>query len=92
MWPLSTPAQPRSRLIRQLFDYQRVHLAPGESAIVTFSASTSTLRMVDRDTGDTVSTPGDFKLQFTNGVGSEIVRRVKVEGQEVLVEAFPMLD
>ena len=57
--------------------------------MVTFSASSATLRMVHRETGDTVSTPGTFKLQFTNGAGVEIVRNVKVEGPEVLVEAFP---
>jgi hypothetical protein len=87
--PSATPAQPRSRLLRQLVDYRRVHLLPGESQVVAFSASSRSLRMADRATGDIVSTPGDFDLVVTNGVTEFARRRVVVEGDEVVVERFP---
>jgi xylan 1,4-beta-xylosidase len=86
-YPMSTPAQASSRLIRQLFDYKRVHLAPGESTVVTFTASTETLRMV-APTGDIVSTPGKFQLKFTNGVYLEHNVMVTVKGEEKVVEYF----
>ena len=87
--PSATPAQPRSRLLRQLVDYRRVHLLPGESQVVAFAASSRSLRMADRATGDIVSTPGDFDLVVTNGVTEFARRRVVVEGDEVVVERFP---
>ena len=79
----------RSRLLRQLVDYRRVHLLPGESQVVAFAASSRSLRMADRATGDIVSTPGDFDLVVTNGVTEVARRRVVVEGDEVVVERFP---
>jgi len=87
--PVATPAQPKSKLRKQLFDYQRVHLAPGEKAALTFSVTSETLRLADRDTGDLVSTPGDFDVVFTNGVDNSVHNAVEVSGQEVKVAAFP---
>jgi len=87
--PASTPAQPQSRLVRKLLDFQRVHLLPGASQVVSFSASSASLRLVDRATGDVVSTPGAFDLVVTNGVREAARRRVVVEGDEVVVERFP---
>ena len=88
--PFSTPAQPASRLIRQLSDYQRVHLLPGESQTVAFGAvSSHTLRLVDRATGDFVSSPGDYDLVVTNGVTEVARQRVVIEGAEVVIERFP---
>jgi hypothetical protein len=52
--PRDTPAQPASRLRKQLFGYARVHLAPGGAANVSFAVDSATLRMVDRGSGDTV--------------------------------------
>jgi hypothetical protein len=68
---------------------QRVHLLPGASQVVSFSASSASLRLVDRATGDVVSTPGAFDLVVTNGVREAARRRVVVEGDEVVVEPFP---
>ena len=87
--PTATPSQPKSRLLRQLFGYQRLHLAPGQSASVSFLVSSATLLMVDRDSGDRVSTPGTFTLLFTNGVDQEVRATVTVQGQQVLVAPFP---
>jgi beta-glucosidase-like glycosyl hydrolase len=88
--PLTTPMQPRSRLIRQLSDYRRVHLLPGESQTVTFGVSSRSLRLVDRATGNLVSSPGDYDLVLTNGVTEIARQRVVVEGKEIVVERFPV--
>jgi beta-D-xylosidase 4 len=87
--PQSTPAQPRSKLLRQLFDYRRVHLAAGASATVTFTVDAATLRLSDRASGDLVSTPGVFKLVFTNGVDVTAEASVEVTGAEATVKSFP---
>ena len=87
--PQSLAAQPQSRLLRKLVDFQRVHLAPGESALVSFGASSASLRLVDRASGDLVSTPGDFDLVLTDGVAEIARHRVVVEGEQVVVERFP---
>ena len=87
--PLSTPAQPRSKLRKQLFGYQRVHLMPGESTDVAFSVTSETLRLVDRDTGSSVSTPGSFDIIFTDGGGQILHNAVQVSGEEVVVKSFP---
>ena len=87
--PVATPAQPKSRLLKQLFDYKRVHLAPGEKATLTFAVTSETLRLADRDTGDLVSTPGAFDVLLTNGVDLNIHNAVTVSGAEVKVAAFP---
>ena len=87
--PRSTPAQPASKLRKQLFDYARVHLAPGAQATVVFSVTSETLRMTDRDSGDQVSTPGIFDIFFTNGVDQSVHSNVTVTGAEVTVKTFP---
>ena len=87
--PISTPSQPLSKLRKQLFAYERVHLAPGEVAQVTFTVDSSTLRMVDRTSGAAVSTPGSFDVLFTNGVEQTLHNAVAVSGTEVVVAPFP---
>ena len=89
MWPMALPLQRSSRLIRQLLDFQRVHLAPGESTTVSFGVTARSLCLVDRLSGHTVSTPGVFRLQFTNGAGVELTHTVSVAGPESVVERFP---
>jgi beta-glucosidase-like glycosyl hydrolase len=87
--PMSMPAQPQSRLVRKLLDFERVHLLPGESQTVTFDVSSRTLALVDRATGDIVSTPGEYDLVLTDGVDATVRHRVVIEGDEVVVEPFP---
>lgn len=72
MVPVSIPSQPASRLLRQLVDYERVHLGPGETAVVTFTVSSETFRVVDKASGDVLSAPGAFRLLFTNGVAANV--------------------
>lgn len=85
------PLDKSTRLIRQLFDYQRVHLNPGQWTTVTFDVSADTLVLVDRATGDRVSTPGSFNIEITNGNRVIAVHTVAVSGERVVVEAFPKL-
>jgi beta-D-xylosidase 4 len=87
--PDYVPLHPTSRLIRQLFGYQRVHLAPGESAVVSFDVSSETLRMADKASGDLVSTPGTFGISLTNGAGAEVRHTLVVTGEEVVAVPFP---
>ena len=87
--PQTTPSQPKSKLIKQLFGYTRVHLEKGASQQVTFTVDSASVRMVDRDTGATVSTPGSFDIVFTNGVDQTLHNAVTVSGAEVLVATFP---
>jgi beta-D-xylosidase 4 len=89
MEPVATPTQPRSRLLRQLLDYRRVHLAPGASATVAFNVSARSLALVDRDTGDVVSAPGTFRVVVTNGARARLAQEVAVRGEQALLEAFP---
>lgn len=87
--PMATPTQPRNRLLRQLLDYQRVHLAPGASATVAFNVTARSLAMVDRDTGDVVSAPGTFRIVVTNGAGARLAQDVVLRGEQTTLEAFP---
>lgn len=87
--PLSTPSQPASKLKAQLYDYARVHLEAGASAQVPFTVDSSTLRLVDKATGASVSAPGSFTLSFEDGVAAPVTAAVTITGSEVLVAAFP---
>ena len=87
--PKTTPFQPKSRLLRQLFAYTRLHLAPGESGNVTITATSATFRMADKETGATVSTPGEFSLLFQDGSGGELRVPATISGAEIVVEQFP---
>ena len=67
-----------------------MHLAPGESALVSFDVSAASLRLVDKASGDVVSTPGEFKIVLTNGVTPVPGERVVVvEGAELVATPFP---
>ena len=88
--PMSKPSQPGSRLLRQLFSYQRVHLAPGATAEAIFGVSSATLRLVDKANGDIISAPGEYALVFTDGAGAGAPRvNVTMHGDEVVVTRFP---
>ena len=79
-----------NQLIRQLFGFERVHLAPGESSTVRFNVTPSALQLVDRATGDRVCTPGTFGIEFTNGVDQSLQASVRIEGTERVLEKFPI--
>ena len=87
-YPQSTPSQASSRLIKQLFDYKRVHLVGGDNALITFTVDSSTLRLSDKVTGNDVSTPGNFQISFEDGIVQTQVN-VVVHGNEVIARIFP---
>jgi xylan 1,4-beta-xylosidase len=86
---LTSPSVAGTALIKQLLDYQRVHLAPGESTTVSFDVSSASLALVAKPTGHTVSTPGVFNIVITNGVDQTVTHEVAVAGDEVIVAKFP---
>ena len=57
--------------IKQLFGYERVHLAPGARRTVYFTVNEGTLRMTGTK-GEVVAVPGAYGLLFTNGVSEEL--------------------
>jgi hypothetical protein len=91
--PMQTPEQPNLKLIRQLFDYQRVHLAPGESTVVSFTASAATLVVGDKQSGngDRVATPGTYDIIITDGANTALDsrHRVVLTGRQIVSEPFP---
>jgi beta-glucosidase-like glycosyl hydrolase len=68
--PAYTLPAGRLPLIKQLFGYQRVHLAPGETVTVNIPVTAATFRLDDRITGKTLSLPGGYTVTFTDGSGS----------------------
>jgi len=75
-------------VIRQVFGFERVHLAPGASAVVTFPAAPSMFKTVTSG-GDVVVAPGTYKVEFSNGVDQSIFAVVQMVGDAHLLEAFP---
>ena len=100
--PGNLTAQAPSPLIRRLVGFERVHLAPGASAVVDFNVTVETLQMVSAgregnfdfsslsSMGDIVSTPGTFTVQFsTGGANADIEQLVTVTGDEIVLAPFP---
>merc|ERR1712139_87208 len=77
-----------SSLIRQLINYQRVHLQPGESTTVTFKIAASHFRQVHRN-GNAVAAPGSYDLVLTNGVDQTSRIPTTLKGEEVVLDEFP---
>mmetsp|Transcript_8016 Transcript_8016/g.8854 ORF Transcript_8016/g.8854 Transcript_8016/m.8854 type:complete len:761 (+) Transcript_8016:22-2304(+) len=75
-------------LIKQLFGFQRVHLGAGDSTTVKFTMKDTTLRVGD-EKGNIVSSPGEYQIEFTNGVDQTIHSVVTVKGDVRVLEAFP---
>jgi hypothetical protein len=85
----SLTVQTENTLIKKLINYKRVHLASGESTAITRSFTQNDFRMLDRS-GNIVSTPGTYTLLITNGVDLNVSVPVKLVGDEVMVEKFPI--
>jgi len=85
-------------LKQQLFDFQGVHLAPGESATLTFQMPASTSLATVTEAGDRVFFPGTYSCRFSRGHGVDLTKAVMVttahSGSEVssaplMLSAFP---
>mmetsp|Transcript_54586 Transcript_54586/g.130224 ORF Transcript_54586/g.130224 Transcript_54586/m.130224 type:complete len:930 (+) Transcript_54586:138-2927(+) len=73
---------------RQLFDFERVHLEPGQSRTLTFKVPATALALADAH-GNLVSAPGRYRLLFTNGVDASIQKSIQLHGKEEVLERFP---
>jgi len=74
-------------LIKQLFGFERVHVAPGQTVTVYFDVDSTTMKVVDKR-GNFVSAPGLYKLEFTNGVNEHLEAHVELIGDEIILEKF----
>ena len=61
------PSEPASKLLSQLFAFERIHLGPGESGNIDFTVSEQTFQLYD-DAGMPRLFPGGYKLQVGNGI------------------------
>jgi len=73
-----------TRIIKQLVAFERVHLLPKQSTVVSFTVSRSTLQL-GNEAGDLVVASGDHDLTFTNGVDLTLNTVLRVTGREVVV-------
>ncbi|TYZ57633.1 hypothetical protein PybrP1_003385 [[Pythium] brassicae (nom. inval.)] len=88
--PLSTDATgPATLLNQQLFDYQRVHLAPQQVVELEFSVADTTLALVD-DAGNLTLFPGFYEVFFTNGADQRVAFLVHLEGEQRVLRASEM--
>jgi len=79
-------------LKKQLVGYQRVHVAKGASATVTFDdIDAKSIAMVST-AGDRVSMAGEFELEATNGHDQSITSHILLAGGDVTLSAFDMAE
>jgi hypothetical protein len=78
---------PNRALLKQLFGFQRVHLAAGASATVGFDITSSALQLVDA-VGNLVLQPGTFGLIVNNGGDQQFTGTAVVSGNRVVVEYY----
>merc|ERR1712048_408901 len=73
---------------RQLFDFKRVHLLPGESRVLTFTLTTEQLALIDVD-GNKGLFAGEHEIIFSRGHGKELTQRASVDvSQPVRLHTF----
>ena len=72
--------------IKELFDYARPLLAPGESTVLIFGLSYRVLAHVDEH-GHQWLLPGRYKLAINND--EDAVQHVELQGEPVMIEDFP---
>ena len=56
-----------TKLQKQIVDYQRVHLLPGESVVVNLNVSSASFRLTAKPSGDITSVPGSFNVSERGG-------------------------
>ena len=72
--------------LKELFDYARPLLAPGESTVLIFGLSYRVLAHVDQD-GHQWLLPGKYRLALNNE--EDAVHHIELQGEAVLIEDFP---
>jgi hypothetical protein len=66
-------------------------VAVGSTVVATFAITSAALALTDLETGDIVSTPGNYTLLFADGSGHELRTSLTVTGPQHVFEAFPQL-
>merc|ERR1711939_1193243 len=56
---------------RQLFDFQKIHLAPGARKTLSFDLADDDLALADAN-GDLIAAAGEYTIIFTNGVDQTV--------------------
>jgi len=79
---------PSGPVIQQLFGFQRVHLDPNQSVVVSFTMNYQTVKQTDTY-GNIISAPGTFKVVFTNGVDQKLETNLVISGTPRIIEAYP---
>jgi hypothetical protein len=80
--------QPASALIKQLFNFERLTLEPGQTGVVTFTVTPTTDFLTYDVNGNQVSYPGLYEVQFTNGVDQVLSASINVVGSTVIIDTF----
>lgn len=70
--PAGTPV-----VLKELFGFQRVHLAPGKSTQVSFTLNATDVALVDVD-GHRSLHDGEFEVELTRGHGKTLTTQVAV--------------
>jgi len=71
-------------IIKQLIEFERVHLLPGESKLVTFDINRNNLLVGDKN-GDLGCQAGDYTITITNGVKLVLNTALTVKGPSVTI-------
>eukprot|EP01012_Entosiphon_sulcatum_P000917 TRINITY_DN1015_c0_g1_i1.p1 TRINITY_DN1015_c0_g1~~TRINITY_DN1015_c0_g1_i1.p1 ORF type:complete len:776 (-),score=129.23 TRINITY_DN1015_c0_g1_i1:44-2350(-) len=79
MKPLKLANNVTDPTIKQLFGYQRVHLAAGEKTTVSFPVTAKTFKLAHLTTGDEVVHPGRYNVVLSNGVDAQVVKDVTLD-------------
>lgn len=80
-------AAPASVLLKELFDFERVSLAPSEATQLSFTFSADTFITYDAE-GNQVIYPGNYMVTITNGVALTVQVPVVITGQLRIVDTF----
>jgi len=81
-----TPKDPLVK--KQLFGFQRVHVPVGMSVVVKFEVNYKTIGFGDAN-GNVVSVPGDYPLEFSNGVSQKLSGLIHLTGTQKVIQPFP---
>jgi xylan 1,4-beta-xylosidase len=82
--PLEIPSsEPASKLVEQMFGYERVHIKAGKSVDVTFSVKTESLQLAN-DYGELMTFSGRYRLLISNGNDQWGEQTIYVSGKGLL--------
>jgi beta-glucosidase-like glycosyl hydrolase len=72
----------------QLAAFERVHLFPGESRVVTFNLDVAEALALVNEAGDAALVPGSFVLRCAIGGGKEVTQEVDLQGDVWVARPF----